>query len=303
MITEQVHLEETLERTINEALGVANNVRDEALRFLDFIAKRLDSFKPKEDEKVSINIQTLKIKFGKKYVVPVNIKVFYFRSKRDMEEYRCQIPYNNPFYSKDNKCITIELDVVDGNFDVDLFLDFIQHEIHHAYQYYLKHKNGVEPKPNSENYQKAIQLLSFPDKEERGAATAVYLYGTHELSAYENGLYAVLLQNFKTKNKPVTNVIHASNFYRLYKNVVDFQNSLINGGDLPFFFRNSINLTKEEVLKMCGKVIKKSQDIMAKAVAKAKFDYDDWVKEQRMTNSDPYDNKVLKPLKNAFINF
>lgn len=191
----------------------------------------------------------------------------------------------------------MDIDIVNGKLE-DNLIYYLQHEIHHAYQYYRKKKNGIDYTPNTPNYEKAKLYMAYPNNEVQIAAMAVYLWGTHEMSAYENGLYAKLFDNFKSKNEPVSNVIHETPFYDMYTQVLGMYQKLENGyiPDAMEVITKNFNITSNKLKNICGKVVKKAQDMMAKAVTKAKLDYEELVEKRRMTNSDPYEIKHLKPL-------
>ena len=295
---QRIRLDEQTEQTIYEALGVVDKVKDESLRLLDYIISHISEYAPEPDERMKKSERRFYVEYAEDYKITAILTVYYFRSETDKKYYRKSFRKHNPIYSKDDNEIDIELDVVNGYFDTSDFLCHLQHELHHGYQYYCKKRNNVEIKPNSVAYEKAKNLLALPYEDVHAAAAAVYLYGTLEMSAYENGLYAKLLTNYKSKNKkPISDVIHDTPFYKDYVMILNLKNELEHGGEVPAMFKMMIGYSKKKLLVIINKVIKKSQDVMAKAVAKAKIDYDDWVRTNGLgDNSNPYENARLKPL-------
>ena len=297
MIKQRIRLDEESEKTILEALGVADVVRDEALRIIAYLEQHMKDFEPKDNKEYSETECEINLNFGDSYEIPLRITVDYFRNEKVREAYRNRFAHKRPEYSKDDEDITMDIDIVNGVLE-DNLLYYLQHEIHHAYQYYCKKKNGLEYVPNTPAYEKAKLYLAYPNNEVQIAAMAVYLWGTHEMSAYENGLYAKLLDNFKTKNEPVSNVIHETPFYDMYTQLLWMFKNMENGyvPEAMEIITKNFKITPNKLKNICGKVVKKAQDMMAKAVTKAKLDYEEWVEKRGMTNSDPYEIKRLKPL-------
>lgn len=293
-----LRLDEGAENAINEALGVSDKVKEESIRILHYIYDKIKTFKPDNGANMKITEETINVDYSPDFTVPVIIKVYWFANDEIRKEYRKRFPKPNPAYSKDDEDIKMEIDVINGWFDTYEFMYLIQHELHHGYQYFCKKRNGIGYEPNTPYYNKAIKFLAMPDEDERAAGAAVYLWGTHEMSAYENGIYARLMQNFKSKNKqPITNVIHETSFYEMYLSILNLQRKLIGGADVPGLFNMSFGMPKTKLLNIIGKALKKAQDIMAKAVAKAKIDYEEWIETNGYgTNSDPYEYGSAKPL-------
>lgn len=87
MIKQRIRLDEESENIILEALGVADIVRDEALRIIAYLEQHMKDFEPKDDNVYSETECEININLGNSYEIPLRMVVDYFRNEKVREAY------------------------------------------------------------------------------------------------------------------------------------------------------------------------------------------------------------------------
>lgn len=271
--------EETL-RVINEELGVADEMSGRAIKIMQWLGPKLVDLQQKST-KVDTGITTINMT-AKSNInlldnVIIEFRIIFADNRKNLWNYLEKQQIDSSEYQEDNNKIILYVTVVAGYLDYNNACETLQHELCHAYQAHRKADNDVEMKSNTKRNLLAKQNINNDNKYDSAVARVIYLYGTNEITAYENGLYSRLLSYYQYhgfSEYTEQQIIASNKLYILVKTVDLFLKDLENNA-VPNLqnLLNDYGLTLSELRKMCYTVQNRGRRCIARAALKSRLDY------------------------------
>ena len=211
-IAEILKFRNQLAESVNEALGVSNDVWSMSLNLRQQI---LSDLKKRPSVKISEGVF---VKTGELYTTflnkPLTVEYQYvnFIDKTVYAEKSRQISLKRNLYNKSLNLLTLHIISISGNIDETSLVDTIQHELHHNFQ---ESESGLDF-ANIPLYQKALRLKQFDeDSLQYNIGDILYITFKHEIEAYANGLFAYLVTKYNQGYRDTVGLVMESEIYNM----------------------------------------------------------------------------------------
>lgn len=289
-------ISESLLRVINEEMGIATLVKNETNRLLDFIGEYSNKILTKGNKKKIANgVETVTfhdiVQIGD-YKIKVYFHFVLYRDKQCEQDFKQMYRFPNPTFNKEDNIVEMYVDVVNGKINYVELGRSLQHELSHSYQKCSAIKNNKGKRDisihNTNRYNMARANMMSDNKYLRWASQAVYLYGTNEASAYANGLYATLVQSYKTnETNPIMfpTIVSEDSISIMYSNIEKLYNKLLNDEieEIDFILQRLGISEKRKLIGICRTVLKRVQQFVRRAIRKATLDVYDMIENNKYT--------------------
>ena len=211
-IVETLRFRNELAESVNEALGVSNDVWNMSLNLRQQI---LSDLKKRPTVKISEGVF---VKTGELYTTflnkPLTVEYQYvnFLDKNVYAEKSGQISLKRNLYNKSLNLLTLHIISISGNIDETSLVDTIQHELHHNFQ---ESESGLDF-ANIPLYKKALRLKQFDeDTLQYNIGDILYITFKHEIEAYANGLFAYLATKYNQGYRDTIGLVMESEMYSM----------------------------------------------------------------------------------------
>ena len=209
-----VNIISEIRQRINEELSINNEVRQASFKLIETINEHMKSV-PKQYF-ANINGTSYRIGDLKETILNTTINIHYrlvnFKDKHFYEMAIDKLPSFPNSYNKKTNTLSLDIISISGNIDQNTYVDTIQHEIEHMFQ------ENKRDKPFNEDalYKMAMFLKTnfIDDKVAYRIGDLLYFTRQCENDAYVNGLYSLLVDNYKEHRWATFIVIHGSPLYK-----------------------------------------------------------------------------------------
>lgn len=260
MLTEEIF------ESINEELGIADEVSKSACQISDFV---LENVGKQAKSRVKSGIFTNTFKFKRKIFgqdINFEIKNMYFSDSKQYFAYRKSYKKNANGYFPSTNTIHIEVDYINGWHDRETLEGAIQHELEHIFQ----DVNAGYSRPKTRQYKLASANYAKKDSVINLISRMVYFSEESEIFAFANQAYQALMEKNSTPRENIekTKLFFA---YQTLKKGVDFlekesENDAIDKIVAEF------GITKEKLMEKCKWAIKECVKYIGRVIVKSEKD-------------------------------
>lgn len=274
-----------VKQIVNEVKGIRREVKDVSFSIIRRIREEVKAI----EKKYSANLPGVSYRYGNFEFSAFDKKItvqFRYCNFRDFSYYRRYVNELPSFQNEFSlKTLTLKVDVhaISGVVDDRTLADTIHHEIHH---YFQEDKTG---KPFSDNpyYKIGVAAKNTYGKNDEVAeriGNMMYFSSKPEIEAYANGLYGLLVDNYKNKRLSTSSVIENSPFYlgilKLREDIKWLENNkdndrvadLINAMRDKNNYVGGVRVTVEKLIKKAKCADREAVNRMGKAVVQAQED-------------------------------
>ena len=271
---------------VNEELGIHYGATKASFKIMDKIKEKLNSY-PKQ---YFANIDGASYRIGSfpfrafRKTITVYFRYCNFRDRNFYNEGKDKLPHFPNSFKLSTLTLSIDIHAISGQIVDTTFSDTVQHEVEH---YFQDTKSGKTFEDN--NFYKAARFVKeyFGKNDETAKRIGNIMYFTRkcENEAYVNGLYALLVNNYKEIGKPTSVVIEESPVYQGLLQLRRDKEWLMQHKDSPKVtallnvinnkdpnLGMGLNLTVNELIKYAEYSDREIVKRIGKAIVKAKKD-------------------------------
>ena len=278
-IIETMKFRNELNESINEALGIRNEVWDETCIIEKEILDDLsDRYSIKFADGVFVKIGKIETTFLNKPLT-VDYQYVNFVNQKAYSTYVNRIKLKKNFYNETLNLLTLHFISISGHIDETSLIDTIQHELHHDFQ---ETESGIDFS-KIPLYQKAIRLKGYEDDTvQYNIGDILYITFKHEIEAYANGLFAYLMKKYEEGYTDTTELVMGSDIYNMLQTLRKRKEMFLKYKNTPLSmqvmrwigmtdnkFEERIKWAEREIISRMGKAIVAAKD---KTMASDEFD-------------------------------
>ncbi|MBP5724825.1 MAG: hypothetical protein J6X18_14780 [Bacteroidales bacterium] len=295
----QIIDEETL-KIINEELGIADEMRAKSIQIMNWLKPKLPSLMDNAvptKPGVETNETSGVFRLNNLDTVRIHFNVIFAKNQYCFNDYLKSLPFPYSSYKPETNEITLNVAIINGFLQYGNACGSLQHELNHSYREHRLLDKNIEPKQVTQRYKKAVANADNRNRDFAAISQAVYLYGTNEVSSYENGLYGRLLSAYENdgfSDVKEQNIIATDTIYIMVQEISNFINCLEND-NIPILQRilKEYEITLPRLRKICYTSLNRARRAIARATLKARLDYNTALEKNMFINK----NVELKPRK------
>lgn len=289
--------EETL-KVINEEFGVADEMRAKSIQIMNWLKPKLPSLMDNATPTkpgVETNELSGTFRLNNLDTVRIRFNVIFAKNQSSFENYLKSLPFPYSSYNPETNVITLNVAIINNFIQYGNACGSLQHELNHSYREHRLLDKNIEPKQVTQRYKKAVANADNQNRDVAAVSQAIYLYGTNEVSSYENGLYGRLLSAYENEgfsDVKEQNIIATDTIYIMVQEISSFINRLEND-NVPILqsIMKEFEITPSRLRKICYTSLNRARRAIARAALKARLDYNTALEKNMFINK----NVELKP--------
>lgn len=267
-----------IKQCVNEELGINNDVVQASYRIIEELKEDMKNVPKMYFSNIDVASHKLgRFKtnaFGNE--INVTYRITNFRDKYYYDLGRDKVTHYPNGFDYKNMTLMVDILSISGKIDEKTCSDTIQHELEHLFQEIKRDKSFGE----DELYKMANFLKTYyrNDPTAYKIGDLIYFSRQCENDAYVNGLYALLVDNYKNHHWPTASVIQGSDLYAGLKRMKENKQWLEQNKEteqVKELFKSinrNVSITPEKLLKFVEKSEKRLMNKTGKVIVKVQKD-------------------------------